>query len=302
MRPGSAQAVRNKKMQRAASGRTIRCTPGPGVTGWGEWRVENGTEAQTMNEPGLYLDLRGRVAIVSGGSRGIGAACCRLLARAGCAVVVNYRRRADAAAAVAEEIAGSGGRAIALGADVANPHLVDAMVTETVEEFGGVDFLVANAGIWAGGAIESLTDADWARMIGVNLTGTFHLVRACVPHLRRRTGAGIVLIASTAGQRGEAFHAHYAASKGGLITLARSLAVELAPIRVNSVAPGWIRTDMTEEALRPENVGAALKEPIPLGRPGDPEDVAAPVAFLLSPLARHITGAVLNVNGGAVLQ
>jgi 3-oxoacyl-[acyl-carrier protein] reductase len=255
-----------------------------------------------MADTGILIDLTGRTALVSGGSRGIGAACCRLLARAGCAVVVNYRTRADAAIRVCEEVTAEGGRAIPFAADIANPHQVNAMVGRTVEEFGGLDFLVANAGIWTGGAVEALTDADWARMIGVNLTGTFHLVRAVVPHLRAREGTGIVLIASTAGQRGEAFHSHYAASKGGLIAFTRSLAVELAPIRVNVVSPGWIRTDMSEESLRPENIGASLKEPIPMDRPGDPEEVAAPVAFLLSPLARYITGAVLNVNGGSVLH
>ncbi len=255
-----------------------------------------------MGNPGLHIDLSGRTALVSGGSRGIGAACCRILARAGCSVVINYRRRADAANQVAEEIRARGGRALPVGADVANPHQVGAMVEQAVQEFGGLDFLVANAGIWTGGPVESLTDADWARMIGVNLTGTFHLVRAVVPHLRARAGAGMVFIGSTAGQRGEASHSHYAASKGALIAFTRSLAVELAPIRVNLVSPGWIRTDMSAESLRPENIASSLKEPIPLGGPGDPEDVAAPVAFLLSSWARHITGAVVNVNGGSVLH
>jgi 3-oxoacyl-[acyl-carrier protein] reductase len=138
-------------------------------------------------------------------------------------------------------------------------------------------------------------------MLAVNLSGPFHLCREAVPHLRRRAGSSIVMIASTAGQRGEAFHSHYAATKGGMLALVRSLAVELAPIRVNAVAPGWIRTDMTEPLLRPETIGESLKEPIPLGQPGDPEDVAGPVVFLASSLARHMTGAVLNVNGGAVL-
>jgi 3-oxoacyl-[acyl-carrier protein] reductase len=255
-----------------------------------------------LADTGLLIDLAGRTALVSGGSRGIGAACCRTLARAGCAVVINYRRRADAAMRLAEEIIAAGGRALPVGADIANPHQVDALVGRAVEEFGGLDFLVANAGIWSGGAVDALTDADWARMIGVNLTGTFHLVRASVPHLRGRDGSAMVFISSTAGQRGEAFHSHYAASKGALFAFTRSLAVELAPTRVNVVAPGWVRTDMTEEYLRPDRIAESLKEPIPMGRPGDPEDVAAPVAFLLSPLARHITGAVINVNGGSVLH
>jgi 3-oxoacyl-[acyl-carrier protein] reductase len=250
---------------------------------------------------GLRLDLSGRIALVSGGSRGIGAACCRLLARAGCDVAVNYRRRADAALEIVREIEAMRRRAIAVPGDVANPQYAEGVVGSTVETFGGLDVLVTNAGIWTGGAVETLTDADWARMIGVNLTGTFHLVRAAVPHLRARAGASIVMIASTAGQRGEALHAHYAASKGGVLALARSLAVELAPIRVNVVSPGWIRTDMTAASLAPEAIGESLREPIPLGQPGEPEDVAGPVVFLASPLARHVTGAILNVNGGAVL-
>lgn len=247
------------------------------------------------------IDLKGRVALVTGGSRGIGAACCRMLARAGASVAVNYRRRADAASAVCRDIEDLGGTALPVPADVANPHQVDAMVASVVGTLGGLDVVVVNAGIWTEGAIERLTDADWARMLGVNLTGAFHVVRAVTPHLRQRSGSSIVMVASTAGQRGESRHSHYAAAKGGMIALVRSLAVELAPVRVNCVSPGWIRSDMTEPYLRPETIGESLKEPIPLGHPGEPADVAGPVVFLASPLARHVTGAVLNVNGGSVL-
>jgi len=249
------------------------------------------------------IRLDGQIALVTGGSRGIGAACCRLLARAGCDVAVNYRRRADAGAAVAHEVEATGRRAITIAADVINPQQVDLMVQSVVEQLGGLDILVNNAGIWTDGSIDRMTDADWARMIGVNLSGVFHACRAAVPAMRARRGGSIVNIASTAGQRGEAHHSHYAASKGGLIALTKSLAVELAPdaIRVNVVAPGWIRTDMTEEFLRPDRIAESLKEPIPLGRPGEPEDVAGPVVFLCSNLARYVTGATLNVNGGAVL-
>ena len=249
------------------------------------------------------ISLEGKVALVTGGSRGIGAACCRLLARAGCDVAINYRRRADAAMRVTTEIERSGRRAVAIGADVIDPMRVEAMVGRVREELGGIDILVNNAGIWTDGSIEAMTDADWARMIGVNLTGVFHLCRSVVPAMEARGGGAIVNIVSTAGQRGEARHAHYAASKGGVIALTKSLAVELADrrIRVNAVAPGWIRTDMTEPFLTPERIGESLKEPIPLGRPGEPEDVAGPVLFLCSELARHVTGATINVNGGAVL-
>ncbi|MBD3163324.1 MAG: glucose 1-dehydrogenase [Candidatus Eisenbacteria bacterium] len=249
------------------------------------------------------ITLEGKVALVTGGSRGIGAACCRLLAQAGCDVAINYRRRTDAALAVAAEVERAGRRALPVGADVIDPMRVEAMVGRVVEELGGIDLLINNAGIWTDGSIETLTDADWARMIGVNLSGVFHLCRSVVPAMKRRGGGAIVNVVSTAGQRGEAHHGHYAASKGGAIALTKSLAVELAPhgIRVNAVAPGWIRTDMTEPFLTPERIDESLKEPIPLGRPGEPEDVAGPVVFLCSPLARHVTGATLNVNGGAVL-
>jgi 3-oxoacyl-[acyl-carrier protein] reductase len=252
---------------------------------------------------GELIELDGKVALVTGGSRGIGAACCRLLAKAGCDVAVNYRRRADAAMAVVRDVEAAGRRAVPMAADVMNPMHVSAMVGAIVSELGGLDILVNNAGIWVEGSIDTMTDADWARMIGVNLSGVFHLCRAAVPAMCARGGGSIVNIASTAGQRGEAHHSHYAASKGGMIALTKSLAVELAPrgIRVNAVSPGWIRTDMTEEYLTPERIDESLKEPIPLGRPGDPEDVAGPVVFLCSNLARHMTGAILNVNGGSVL-
>jgi len=249
------------------------------------------------------ISLEGKVALVTGGSRGIGAACCRMLARAGCDVAVNYRRQAGLAQAVASEIEAMGHRALPVGADVMNPATVEVMVRRVVEELGGLDILVNNAGIWTAGPIETMTDADWARMIGVNLTGLFHTCRVAVPFMKARGGGSIVNIASTSGQRGEAGYSHYSASKGGMIAMSKSLALELAPfgIRVNVVSPGWIRTDMTAEDLAPDRIEESLKEPIPLGHPGEPEDVAGPVAFLCSSLARHITGATLNVNGGAVL-
>lgn len=184
-----------------------------------------------------------------------------------------------------------------------NPLTVEEMIRRVVEELGGLDILVNNAGIWTAGPIDTMTEADWARMIGVNLTGLFHTCRCAVPFMRMRGGGSIVNIASTSGQRGEAGYSHYSASKGGMIAMSKSLALELAPsgIRVNVVSPGWIRTDMTADELAPDRIEESLREPIPLGHPGEPVDVAGPVVFLCSSLARHITGATLNVNGGAVL-
>jgi 3-oxoacyl-[acyl-carrier protein] reductase len=199
------------------------------------------------------------------------------------------RKPAEAAASVSRATNSSG------------EAVVGVMVEGAADYLGGLDIVVGNAGIWTDGAVENLTDADWGRMLAVNLSGPFHLCRAAIPHLRRSSFPSITLIASTAGQRGEARHSHYAASKGGVIALVRSLAVELAPIRVNAVSPGWIRTDMTEPFLRPETIGGSVRESIPLGQPGEPEDVAGPVLFLASGLARHMTGTVLNVNGGSVL-
>lgn len=248
------------------------------------------------------IDLTGQIALVTGGSRGIGGACSRLLAQAGADVVVHFRKQAQPALETVATIEAMGRRSFSIATDVMNPIYVNAMVDQIRERMGGLDLVVLNAGIWTDGAIDTMTDADWARMIGVNLTGCFHVARATVPLLKARGGGSLIFITSTAGQRGEAFHSHYAATKGALIAMVRSLAVELAPtIRVNAVSPGWIRTGMTEHLLTPETIGTSLKEPIPLGRPGEPEDVAGPVVFLASSLARHITGAILNVNGGSVL-
>jgi 3-oxoacyl-[acyl-carrier protein] reductase len=248
------------------------------------------------------IDLTGKSALVTGGSRGIGRAVCQMLARAGARVCVNFRVETPSANLVVEEIERDGGEAFALGADVSRRDDAEMLVSETVSRFGSLDILVNNAGIWKGSPVEEMSDGEWTEMLEVNLTGTFHCIREAVPVMKEAGYGRIVNISSTAGQRGEAFHAHYAATKGAVISLTKSLAVELAPhgITVNCVAPGWTVTDMTTESLAGENAGKIL-EAIPLGRAARPEEVAGAVVFLASDLATFITGEILNVNGGAVL-
>jgi 3-oxoacyl-[acyl-carrier protein] reductase len=248
------------------------------------------------------IDLRGVRAVVSGGSRGIGAATVRLLARAGADVVVGYRSRAGDAEAVAAEARAAGVRALAHGADLGDPAGAASLVQACVDAFGGVEAVVVNHGVWPAdeAAVGEMDDARWARTMRENLDSMFWLSRAAARALSR--DGRLVMVSSTAGQRGEALHADYAATKGAMISFVKSMAVELAPrgITVNSVAPGWVDTEMTDSAMRDggrERIAAA----IPIGRVATAEDVAGPIVFLCSPLARHVTGEVLNVNGGSVL-
>lgn len=251
-------------------------------------------------ERGL-IDLTGKVALVTGASRGIGAASAELLARAAARVVVNYCRERGAAEAVVERIRGRGGEALAIGADVGVRAQVEKMVHATREAFGTIDILVNNAGIWTYGAIAEMDEAVWRETMRVNLDSIFYCCRAVVPVMIAAGGGRIINVSSTAGQRGEAFHSHYAATKGAIISFTKSLAAELAPHRilVNCVAPGWVDTDMSAEALRQE--GDKIRATIPLGRAGTAEEIAGAILFLASNLATYITGEVFNVNGGSVL-
>jgi 3-oxoacyl-[acyl-carrier protein] reductase len=250
----------------------------------------------------MNIDLAGRAALVTGGSRGIGRACCELLAAAGARVAVNCKLETPWAELVAQRIREAGGDAFALAADVSRKDEAEMLVDETVDRFGGIDVLVNNAGIWTEAPIDEMSDGEWHEMLAVNLTGTFLVTRAAVPAMKERGSGSIIHVASTAGQRGEARHSHYAATKGAVIAFTKSLAAELAAdgIRVNCVAPGWVESDMTRETLEGPQRHSVLST-IPLGRAGRPEEIAAAVLFLASDLSSYVQGEILNVNGGSVL-
>lgn len=251
---------------------------------------------------GVDLGLDGRRALVTGGSRGIGRAIALHLAGAGADVCIGYRARAHEAAAVVAEARAVGSRATALRADLSDPDAADGLVDAAVEALGGLDILVANAGVWPPDDVPlaELTDARWRATLAVNLDGVFRTTRAAARVIA--DGGRVVLIGSTAGQRGEAGHADYAVSKAALSGLVKSLAVELArrAVTVNCVAPGWVDTEMCEEPFA-RGGREAIVSGIPLGRVAEPDDIAGPTLFLCSVLARHVTGTTLSVNGGAVL-
>ncbi len=247
------------------------------------------------------IELAGQSALVTGGSRGIGRAVAKLLARAGADVALTFHTRADEAEAAAREVQRMGRRTFVGGGDLADPEVVDRLLAGVRREFGGLDIFVANAGVWPaeGVRLADMPLVRWRQMVAANLDSVFLSVRAALGMMR--TGGRVVIVSSTAGQRGEAFHADYAATKGALIALTKSLAVEYAPgLAVNCVAPGWVDTDMSSPAFTPDN-RERIRHSIPLQRIASAEDVAGPILFLCSTLARHITGEVLNVNGGSVL-
>jgi len=250
------------------------------------------------------ISLSEKVTLITGASRGIGAAAARMFAEAGArAVVVNYHSNRAAADAVVADCRRFGSDAIAVQADVAKVSAVRRMVARTVERYGRLDVVVANAGIWKGAAIEAMTEKEWDETIDTNLKSVYATCSAAAAHMISQGSGRIITIASTAGLRGEAFHSHYAASKGGIISLTKALASELGPrgITVNSVAPGWVDTDMSAEPLKDRAEARKIKQLIPLGRVATAEEIAGPILFLASDLASGMTGEIVNVNCGSVL-
>ncbi len=247
--------------------------------------------------------LKGRVALVTGGSRGIGRATVLRLAENGVHVVVNYSHDENAAQEVVEKALRMGVVALPVKADVASISDASKLVQTTVNRFSRLDFLVCNAGVWTGGAVDELDETTWDKVLNVNLKGTWTVCKAAVPAMKAQKFGRIVIISSTAGQRGEANVSNYAASKGGQIAFTKSLAAELAAfgINVNSVAPGWVDTEMNSELFEDLDYKRAIEATIPLGRAATADEIAQPIVFLCSDWARHITGEVLNVNGGSVL-
>jgi 3-oxoacyl-[acyl-carrier protein] reductase len=224
-----------------------------------------------------------------------------MLARAGADVGIGYLSRGDEAEATVAELRARGVRAFAQAGNLATPWGAELLFERGLVEFGGVDVFVGNAGVWTAEDVRVavMTDAQWARTLEVNLTSIFNTVRLAARFVS--DGGRIVLVSSTAGQRGEPFHSDYAASKGAIISFTKSVAVELAPrgITVNCVAPGWIDTEMVERPMAERR--AEIERAIPLGRIASADDVAGPIVMLCSALARHVTGEILNVNGGSVL-
>jgi 3-oxoacyl-[acyl-carrier protein] reductase len=249
------------------------------------------------------ITLLNSVVIITGGSRGIGAAAAVLFAKAGADVVITYTKNAKAAAAVIDSVKKHGRKGIAIKADIAKPANAKKVVDQTMKLFGRIDVLVNNAGIWTYGAIGSMKDSVWKETMEVNLDGMFYLTNAVVPVMKKQKHGKIINISSTAGQRGEAEHSHYAASKGGMISFTKAIATELGPfnINVNSVAPGWVDTDLNDSVFSDAAYKEQERKKIPIQRIPTPEDIAGPILFLASDLARHITGEIMNVNGGSVL-
>jgi 3-oxoacyl-[acyl-carrier protein] reductase len=262
-----------------------------------------------MNTNGVVLSLAGEVALITGGSRGIGAATVRMFVKAGAKVMFNYQKAKQAAEKIEQDCGADNCRAVQ--SDLSSAEGARDLIEATVARWGRLDHLVINHGIWPAEDIplDQMTEEHWSRTIDTNLNSVFALLKHGVAQMKAQTPlpgkarGHIVLISSTSGQRGEAYHIDYSATKGALISMTKSLSSELIrhQIYANAVAPGWVGTDMAAPALADEKASAAIFNNIPLGRVGKPEEIAACILFLCTPHAGFISGEVLNVNGGAVL-
>ena len=260
-----------------------------------------------MNEEAVAIGLpnnlfSGKTAIVTGASRGVGRATAIRLAEGGANVVVNYLTSEVEAFETVRVCQNKGVEAIAVQADVSNFIQAKELAKKTVDRFGRIDLLVCNAGVWEGAPIEEMSEEVWNKVINTNLKSAWATTKACVPAMKKQPKGSIVMVSSTSGQRGEAGYSNYSASKGGMISFTKALSSELCPrIRVNAVAPGWIETAMVRPAFEDDEYYESVIESIPLKRIATTDDVALSICFLLSDWSRHITGEILNINGGSVL-
>ncbi len=248
------------------------------------------------------ISLKNKVVLITGGSRGIGAACVKLFSEAGADVAFTYQSNKKSAQKLISSLS-TAAKLKSYKADLASEAEIVETVKKIISDFGRIDILVNNGGIWKYGEAGKMSLRDWEETIKINLTGTFLFTKAVIPSMKKNKFGRIINITSTAGQRGEANYSHYAASKGGVISFTKSLAAELGKynITTNSVAPGWVDTDMTAKELSNKKYRKEVLSGIPLKRIAAPEDIAGPVLFLASDLARNINGEILNVNGGSVL-
>jgi 3-oxoacyl-[acyl-carrier protein] reductase len=252
----------------------------------------------------MELSVKGKVALITGGSRGIGAATVRMFVGSGARVLFNYEKAQAAAANLVAELGAD--KCSAMQCSLSGTETAQTLVDGAVTQFGRLDILVVNHGIWppTDAPVDRLSDEQWRSTVAINLDSVFALVKHSVGQMKKQASPGhVVLVSSTAGQRGEAFHCDYAATKGAVISMVKGLSTELArdQIRVNCVAPGWVQTDMSTSTLNDPRARETVLNKIPLGRVATPEEIAAPILFLCTEHAGFITGEIFNVNGGAVL-
>jgi len=248
------------------------------------------------------INLNSKSVLITGGSRGIGAACVKLIAEAGAIVHFTYKSNLEAASKLVQQT-GKKKKIFFYKMDFSNEVNLEQRIIELVSKIRKIDILVNNAGIWEYGEADKMSLREWNRTMQANLTSMFLITKHVIPLMKKNKFGKIINISSTAGQRGEAFHSHYAASKGAMISYTKSLAAEIGKfnITVNSVAPGWVDTEMCKEVFSDKKYKEKVRLEIPVQRIASAEDIAGPVLFLASDLARHINGEILNVNGGSVL-